>query len=236
MKNKNLNFKVRDFMDLWTVKETFFDDWYQVFGFKIQPDWTIIDIGAAMGDFSILAGRVSRDSGLNHDKAKVFAFEPSSTGVSFLRENLELNNFVGQVSVYQKAISSSGQKLFLQTSGPPVSRSASHSDKGVGFEQVQSITLEEALTNNNLTRADLVKVDCEGGEFDILLNASNSLFERVDRWVIEFHEGRDLDHGTRFDLIAKLEKNGYQVDVFENAVHTDLGFIRAIKAGYTKNN
>ncbi|RQW02921.1 FkbM family methyltransferase, partial [candidate division KSB1 bacterium] len=46
-------FKVRSLMDVWIVKETCLDRDYESNATPIQDGWTIIDIGAGLGDFAI---------------------------------------------------------------------------------------------------------------------------------------------------------------------------------------
>ena len=43
-------------MDIWTLKETLIDKQYEKFN-KIEKDDLVIDIGAAIGDFSISASK-----------------------------------------------------------------------------------------------------------------------------------------------------------------------------------
>ena len=55
LRENGLQFKVRGVMDIWSVKETYLDRFYEKFGAKIQPGWTVVDIGGGIGDFSIFA-------------------------------------------------------------------------------------------------------------------------------------------------------------------------------------
>ena len=50
LRNPNLQFRVRGAMDVWSIKETFLDRFYEKYGFTIQPHWNIVDIGAGLGD------------------------------------------------------------------------------------------------------------------------------------------------------------------------------------------
>ena len=42
-------------MDIWSIKETFIDRFYTKYGCELGKDWTIVDIGAAIGEFSLYA-------------------------------------------------------------------------------------------------------------------------------------------------------------------------------------
>ncbi|NJN44129.1 MAG: FkbM family methyltransferase, partial [Anaerolineae bacterium] len=49
-----IRFKVRTLMDVWIIKETCLDQDYEKHGTAIDEGWTVIDVGAAAGDFAIL--------------------------------------------------------------------------------------------------------------------------------------------------------------------------------------
>jgi len=42
-------------MDTWSVKEASADRFYERYGLPILPNWTVVDIGAAIGEFTVLA-------------------------------------------------------------------------------------------------------------------------------------------------------------------------------------
>src|SRR5512140_603728 len=52
-----LRLQVRGLMDVWIVKETCLDRQYERFAVPIQDGWSVLDIGAGLGDFAISVGR-----------------------------------------------------------------------------------------------------------------------------------------------------------------------------------
>lgn len=84
LKGQGLQFKVRGTMDVWSIKETFLNRFYEKYGFTIQPDWKIIDIGAGIGDYSIYAAN-------GRPNSQVFSFEPYPESFALMQENLRLN-------------------------------------------------------------------------------------------------------------------------------------------------
>lgn len=220
IKGPGVEFRVRDFMDVWTLKETFVDNDYEKYGFKMEPGWTVVDIGAAMGDFAIHAAR-------DYGASKVLAVEPAPTAIPILRENIERNGAKGIV-VVDKAISNSAEELWLDTSGDFVSMGTTSTQGESGTRvKVDVLTLRGLFEAYDVERCDLLKVDCEGGEYDILLGATDADLERVQRVVLEFHEGRHPDHGTRKDLAERLRSARFEPETFESKVHPNLGYIRA---------
>ena len=72
---------------------------------------------------------------------------------------------------------------------------------------------------------DFLKVDCEGCEYDVLLNSDPDVLSRVKRISAETHSN-DKAH-TAEELAAFLESNGFVVNCRENPVHEYLGFLYA---------
>ena len=88
--------KVRGRMDLWSVKETFLDKFYARYGVEIEDGWTVVDIGAGIGDFSIY-------SAYGKPNAVIYAFEPFIDSYQLLIKNLTLNA-IDNVFAFQRAL------------------------------------------------------------------------------------------------------------------------------------
>ena len=67
---------------------------------------TVIDLGANIGYFSLLAAKIVGQSG------KVYSFEPEPKNYSYLTKNININNYI-QVSAFQKAVSDKNGKIKL---------------------------------------------------------------------------------------------------------------------------
>jgi hypothetical protein len=66
------------------------------------------------------------------------------------------------------------------------------------------------LDRNGLEQVDLLKVDCEGGEYDIFADVPQPVFDRIAAIVLEVH--RTAGWETKAPrLQAKLERSGYRV-------------------------
>lgn len=68
-------------------------------------------------------------------------------------------------------------------------------------------------------------MDCEGCEFEALLEASDATLERIARICLEYHNG--LTHYTHNDLINHLQRNGFRTKVTTNPVYSRMGFLYA---------
>lgn len=214
-----LKFKVRSSMDVWSLKETFLDRFYEKYGYPIQKNWSVIDIGAGLGEYTLYAARQTGK--------QVYAFEPFPQSYILLEENIQLNN-CKNIKSYQAAVSSKQGTLTLDLSSdePLQFQGLNNGDnsktKGIS---VSSRTLDEILKSEGLEKVDLVKLDCEGAEYEILLNASDSVLARIDRFVMEYHD--NVSEHNHFELAKYLEAHNFMVESFQNPVHHYLGYLRA---------
>lgn len=92
IKNKP-RFYVSNFMDIWTLKEIIVDKQYETIK-KFDGGGTVIDIGAAIGDFSIYAAKKAK---------KVIAYECDDERVSLMSKNLQLNKISNVILKHTKA-------------------------------------------------------------------------------------------------------------------------------------
>jgi hypothetical protein len=76
--------------------------------------------------------------------------------------------------------------------------------------EVEAITLEQALALDPEGRIELIKMDIEGEEVPVLLEAEAALFDRVAQMTIEFHDFLDPASLPQIrTVIARLEKLGF---------------------------
>lgn len=212
---------VRSAMDIWSVKETFIDQFYTRFGVPVEDGWTVMDIGAGIGDYSIHAA-------YGKPNVKVHAFEPYPGSFALMRENFSLNK-TDNVQAYQQAVWSKTGQLYLDLdTGEPLQISSHNLNTSVEENQglsVDAVSLENVLSKMSITRLDLLKMDCEGAEYEILLNTPHEILRMVERIIMEYH---DLDAQRAHPVLVDfLEQQGYLVTCRENIVHGDIGYLYA---------
>ena len=71
----------------------------------------------------------------------------------------------------------------------------------------------------------MLKLDCEGAEYNILFGAPDETLKRIRRIVMEYHDS--LTSHTHRDLVKFLSEKGFHVQVTPNYVHDDLGYLYA---------
>jgi FkbM family methyltransferase len=214
-----LAFRVRGAMDVWSIKETFLDRFYERCGFVVQPGWTVIDVGAGLGDFTLFAARV--------ENTRVLAFEPFPESFTLLKENVALNQ-AKNIDIFPEAVGSVEGTLLLDLAGgEPLQFQSRNSPITQPDSQiaVRARALSEAILQTKQGTCDLLKLDCEGAEYDILMKSSPETLAKIQRIVLEYHDG--VTAYSHHDLVQLLHGRGFKVQSFPNPVHGNLGYLRA---------
>jgi FkbM family methyltransferase len=223
VKEGGYRFKIREAMDAWVIKETCVDHDY-LSPANFQPHWTVVDIGAGLGDFTVFAAKHCPDG-------VVFAYEPLAESFQLLQHNLALNQ-ISHVKTFQQATaSSSGSMTATQEPGKAVSTRFVAETAGADGKEgvIPVISLAEILDRLPDGCCHLLKVDCEGCEFDLLMNSPSKLLAQVERLSVETHDGyTDRSAGQLADY---LKQQGFTVHLQANPVHPYLGFLYAERPG-----
>jgi FkbM family methyltransferase len=184
---------------------------------------TIVDVGANVGSFAVYAAQASPD-------ARIFCYEPEPQNFLRLRQNLRINGLDERVAAFQCAVSSSGAPRSL---GVGVSQLNSFENLrgGANYQVVACTTLRDIRAEHRLDRLDLLKMNCEGAEYEILDACSNGDLEGILNIRLEYH---NLDGKGRngASLRRWLQARGYRIERFTRRL-TDSGYIcaRAANAG-----
>ncbi len=218
---KNLKLSMRNDGDQAVANEVFRDRGYKPCDEVIQnATHAMIDIGGHAGFFSLYAATLN-------SKIPIYSFEPHSGNYKMLKENLKQNR-IKNVNPKNLAVADHAGEVELHTSQEDLNHSIVHAIEAIGETQkVNSITLERILEKNKLDQVDLIKMDCEGAEFQILRSTSKNSFEKINHIFLEYHDW--IPNENHRELKIYLEKMGYQVQDFPNHKMSELGFLWATK-------
>jgi len=164
---------------------------------------TIIDIGANIGNFSIL-------SNLLYSKSKIYSFEPIKKTYSILEKNL-INR--KNINLFNKAVGENTgvQKMSFDESSSGLSR---FSDKG---SEVNVVSLDDFIQENKINSIDILKIDTETFESSVLKGAKKSL-SKTKYLCIEITLENNPNY-TISSLFSLLKGEGYdfQLVSYRNA-------------------
>ncbi len=165
---------------------------------------TVVDLGAQIGDFSLLAAQ-------QFSKATVFAVEAVKENYDLLCQNISINHLEKNIVPLQIAIwSMSGETILLSHHE---NNTGGHSAVGMPntssfkSEEVKTISLDDFFKKNNIDICDLVKSDIEGAEYEVFMKASDKTLRAIRCITLEVHTVKDRYYG---DILVKfLESKGF---------------------------
>lgn len=180
--------------------EEIFSDNYRVFesNMKFSKGDVILDIGANEGMFSILMSKM-------FPEARVIALEPVPRTFDALLRN-KLINDCPNLRPYNLGVGKPGQRtaeFITNKNGASGGSTAFCTFNPETHEMVEVglISLDEAFNLYGIERCKLLKVDCEGSEYDILY--SSTVLPRVDYMAMEIHINQRLEfRARRADALA----------------------------------
>lgn len=131
----------------------------------VKPGMTVVDVGANVGYYSLLAGRLVGEQGT------VWAFEPAPHVVELLRGSIAANGFESRVHPLPQAVSNRQEsaQLCVNVAEPflsslyPEMPAPGTAATGETVE-VECTTLDIWAAQRQWPPVDLVKIDIEGGE------------------------------------------------------------------------
>ena len=220
--NNKAKFKLRvNTSDKLILLETWKTDSYINEAFNIKKDDVVVDIGANIGAFSILAAK-------NASNGKVFAYEPNKENYGLLLKNKALNNS-NNLFISNSAIARKKGRINLFISKLNYGAHSIYETESKNSIKVDSITLKDIFAMNNLRKIDYLKIDAEGAEYDIILKTPPELIRRVGKIVLEYHDYLDAAH-NHIELKERLENNGFKVETSKNILIRKIFQMGMIKA------
>jgi len=198
--------------DIDIFKEIIIEDEYKTKNILKNKD-IILDIGANIGLFSLYATGV-----IPH--LKIYAFEPFKDNFNKLKENIELNK-LNNIIPLRLALSSSRGKEFLFVSSENTGAHSIYNGGNMDKIIIKTETLKNALKQ---TKANFLKIDCEGAEYKILLSTPKEVIRKVNRVILEQHiTPKTLKKYSKNSLINYFKKCGFKAKILKKIFYPDEG-------------
>ncbi len=178
----------------------------QFFMRQLKPDTSFIDVGAYLGQYSLLAARDAPDG-------QAYAFEPNRASAERLTANVRKNGF-SNIHVIENAVGdrSGLANFYIATQPFQSSVVSSHAD----HEQVARVplcTLDEFYEERALSRVDIIKIDVEEAEDDVIAGAGALL--KSFRPLVLVEIGRASATRGHSKALELLEGLGYRFFVLD---------------------
>jgi FkbM family methyltransferase len=179
---------------------------------QVKPGMICFDIGANFGGVAMHLGRRVSPGG------KVHAFEPVPAVRARLKQHAERNGLDEVIAVHGVALSDKTGKMSMALAPCDVQNQgmASLVDRdNLALSvvcEVQTQTIDDFVREQNITRADLLKIDIQGAELMLLAGGEHTFGSLSPDLLMEVCPDLLKTVGaTSADLIRAVERYGYRV-------------------------
>jgi len=154
------------------------------FTFSPKPGDVVLDCGACIGEIStIFAGYVG-------DKGEVHLFDPIPLHARFCTLQASLNPIL--TDVFHINTLAVGEKTFKVNLGTKIDNNKIEPGK-IKIEQFDTISLDDYVSSNSITKVDFIKMDVEGAETDAINGAKQILKKYKPKLAIStYHKPDDF--------------------------------------------
>jgi FkbM family methyltransferase len=198
-------------LDNGDIVNTFFKKDY---GKIIVNEKTVLDIGANIGDTGIFYA-------LNGAK-KVIGIEPFPKNFDYAQQNIKINNLDNVITLLHAGCSSKKEIIKIDPDYQSNIESEAKNFK-TGID-VPMVTIQDIIDTYKIPKLSVLKIDCEGCEYDIIENISFETISYFTNIQIEYHSGYEK-------LKNKLESFGYTVKISKphatNVILTIYNFFKS---------
>lgn len=168
---------------------------------------TVIDIGANIGDTPIYF--------ICKGATKVIGIEPFPKNFELAKKNISKNKMQDCIELIQAGCSSKSGFIKIDSERFDTISTTEENDGG---KKIPLITLNQIIEEKKIVKNSILKIDCEGCEYEIIGSMSKETFENFNEIFIEYHNGYK-------QLSEALQKNGFLVNIQKPMATNVLNFI-----------
>lgn len=182
----------------------------KVFKKYLKKGDVVLDIGAHIGYYTLLAASIVGDTG------KVYAFEPNTKNFSLLKKSVEENNFKNVILINKAVAEVSGEvTLFIDKKNTGDHRVYDTKDDRE-TTKISSISLDDFFKKES-KKINVIKMDIQGSEAGAfkggreLIKKNSEIKIFTEFWPL----GLRLSGSTAYEYVSMLTKSGlklYDID------------------------
>jgi len=218
--NKNFTIMLRPDADESVVAEIF--DWreYRAVEEIIKTSaLPLLDVGAHIGIFSLYAAALN-------PALRIYALEPEDDNFALLKNNIAANG-IKNIKVFKNALAGKSGKRELILEPDSINHHLSPEEgagENAGRLKVQAFSAGEFFAGNDILGIGLMKMDIEGGEYEVFEGMAPGDFAKVGNVILEYHNY----NGRHYKELEKLlRQQGFSVQIFPSKFEKDMGFLLA---------
>jgi len=194
------------------VREIWCENVYEVYDGDLSDTGIVVDLGANIGAFSLYAAALGAK--------KVIAVEPEKNNLRLLRQNIDDHkditpdcefiideNGVGGYNSNGYISDEHGDSIVTYQHAADAQVARNRQD-----QEIKIITLESLFKRHDLEFIDILKIDIEGREGEVLINAPESVMNLCRYITLEYDQ-----HATDLGAIVEKLTQTHQVKVVGKA-------------------
>lgn len=165
----------------------------------LTADSVVVDIGANIGYYSLMAAKKA-------PAGHIYSFEPVRNNLEKLERNISLNG-VTVIHPIKAAISNiSGSTTVYVSADDNSGMSGLRSAENFSGESeiVKCFALDDAVTEYNLPKIDLIKIDVEGSEVNVLQGMKNTRSQQKPVLLIEVSAATLSMYNEKIETIYRI--------------------------------
>ena len=168
---------------------------------NIPKNSTIIDIGANIGVFSLYCSK---------SNSTIYAFEPVPVNFDLLVKNIESNHLENKIIPKNQGVCRTDEKREIYLAKTSQFHSLFSEDTRGNKIIIDCVSLTTIFEKNHIDRCDILKIDCEGAEYEIFYLSPPNIIKRIQEIRMEYH---NIDHEENNidELIKFFSVNGFVV-------------------------
>ena len=175
--------------------------------YNLTETSVVLDLGGFKGNFA--------ESIFNKYSCEIYVFEPVKSFYNIIKDKFKDNE---KVKPFHYGLSNEDKELYISNTGD----ASSVFIKTDGGEKIQLKSIVNFIKDHNITNVDLIKINIEGGEYEVLESLLESgLITNFKNLQIQFHDFIIDNARERMENIqrklAETHEITYQYDfVWEN--------------------
>lgn len=173
------------------IREQFIEEQYKWLDVNGRD---VVDIGANVGDSAVYFGFKAAN--------RVYAFEPYPYSYNLAVKNVKANGLEHTVILLNEGCGKEISHITIKENYKNYNNTELR--KFSSGKNIKITTLDEIIKDFNINNGAILKMDCEGCEYGIILNSPDSVLKKFSQIQIEYHYGY-------LNLKEKLESSGFTI-------------------------